>query len=423
LPKKYNIRNIFPFQSRVARDSFYHKDSIFVKGSEQCRLSKLVSLSLLSIVAYFKDALLSNRIMHAAVFHGPGCIVNNETYPNYNNDKEGILLKLKACAVCGYDVRVFRNGHFKVTPPIILGHEICGEISRDIISEVSGKEVLIKAGTRVTVSPIVPCLKCLYCARNEYNLCIHLREIGSSINGGFAEYVNIPSEVVKIGGIAPVPDNMHDDEAALLEPLACCLSSLNHIGWGANEEGTIVIIGDGPIGLLHLQLSKRFGARTIMIGKIPVRLSKASSLGADISLMFNKNETNDNRHSEDTLRDIMSYTEGYGADAIIIATSSPSAYEFALRIAAKNSKINIFAGMPTRCSRPLDLNWIHYNQISVTGSFSSTPNMLKKAAELVSTGQIKLSEIISHHYSLGDIKKALLATENYLGLRVIINRF
>ncbi|MFZ0328349.1 MAG: alcohol dehydrogenase catalytic domain-containing protein [Nitrososphaeraceae archaeon] len=378
---------------------------------------------MLNTVAYFKGAMLSNRIMHAAVFHGPGCIVNNDIYPNCNNNEEGILLKLKACAVCGYDVRVFRNGHFKVTPPIILGHEICGEINRDIFSEVSGREVLIKAGTRVTVSPIVPCLECMYCNRNEYNLCIHLREIGSSINGGFAEYLSIPREVVKIGGIIPVPDNMHDDEAALLEPLACCLSSLNHIGWRAHEEWTIVIIGDGPIGLLHLQLSKRFGARTIMVGKIPRRLSKASSLGADIALMFNRNDTDDNRHSEDTLRDIMSYTEGYGADAIIIATSSPAAYELALRIAAKNSKINIFAGMPRRCSRPLDLNWIHYNQISVTGSFSSTPNMLKKGAELVSTGQIKLSEIISHHYSLGDIKKALLATENYLGLRVIINKF
>lgn len=361
--------------------------------------------------------------MRAAVYYGPGCIVNKEIYPTHNSDKEGVLLKLKACAVCGYDVRVFRDGHLKVKPPVILGHEICGEINRDVFSIVNGKETFIKAGTRVTVSPIVPCMKCKYCVMNEYNLCIHLREIGSSIDGGFAEYVNIPTEVINIGGLVPIPDNMNDDEAALLEPFACCLSSQINMGWGIGQKGTMVIIGDGPIGLLHLQLSKSIGTRTIMIGKIPRRLSKATSLGADLSLFFNRNDINDDRYGEDTLREVMSYTGGYGADAIIIATSSPAAFEFALRIAAKNSKINIFAGMPGSCCLPLDLNWIHYSQVTITGSFSSTPNMLKKGADLISTGQIKLSEIISHHYPLEDIKKAMSVTENYLGLRVIIDKF
>lgn len=361
--------------------------------------------------------------MRAAVYYGPGCIVNKEIYPTHNSDKEGVLLKLKACAVCGYDVRVFRDGHLKVKPPVILGHEICGEINRDIFSIVNGKETFIKAGTRVTVSPIVPCMKCKYCIMNEYNLCIHLREIGSSIDGGFAEYVNIPTEVIRIGGLVPIPDNMNDDEAALLEPFACCLSSQINMGWGIGQKGTMVIIGDGPIGLLHLQLSKSIGTRTIVIGKIPRRLSKATSLGADLSLFFNRNDINDDRSGEDTLREVMSYTGGYGADAIIIATSSPAAFEFALRIAAKNSKINIFAGMPGSCCLPLDLNRIHYSQVTITGSFSSTPNMLKKGADLISTGQINLSEIISHHYPLEDIKEAMSVTENYLGLRVIIDKF
>jgi len=361
--------------------------------------------------------------MRAAVFYGPGNIVNKENYLTSIDNKDRIALKLKACAVCGYDVRVFRNGHSKVTPPIILGHEICGEITKDVYSGLGGKEILLKAGTRVTVSPIVPCMRCRYCSRNEYNLCLHLREIGSSINGGFAEYINIPTQLVKIGGLVPVPDNINDDEAALLEPLACCLNSQINLGRGLDSGGTMAIIGDGPIGLLHLLLSKSIGTRTILIGKIPGRLAKATSLGADLSLFFNRNNMDDSRYDEDTLRRVMCYTDGYGADSIIVATSSPAAFEFALKIAAKNSRINIFAGLTERCSVPLDLNWLHYNQVTVTGSFSSTPNMLKKGADLVSTGQIKLSEIISHHYSLMEVKNALLATENYLGLRVIIDKF
>ena len=97
----------------------------------------------------------------------------------------------------------------------------------------------------------------------------------------------------------------------------------------------MAIIGDGPIGLLHLLLSKSIGTRTIMIGKIPGRLTKATSLGADLSLLFNRNDMDDSRYDEDTLSRVLGYTEGYGADSIIVATSSPAAFEFALKIARR----------------------------------------------------------------------------------------
>lgn len=362
--------------------------------------------------------------MSAAVYYGPGCVLNKKNYLNAIDDKERIILKLKACAVCGYDVRIFRNGHLKVTPPVILGHEICGEIRKDVVSVVNGNEVFLKSGTRVAVSPIVPCLNCRYCDRSEYNLCLNLKEIGSSINGGFAEFIDIPPQLVKIGGLVPIPNSINDDEAALLEPLACCLNCQINMGLGESLNDTMAIIGDGPIGLLHLLLSKNIGMRTIVTGKILSRLAKATSLGADLALLFNSEDNIGGKYDEDTLRRVLSYTDGYGADYIVIATSSPGAFEFALKIAAKNAKINIFAGMlGPQQSAPLDLNWLHYNQATITGTFSSTPNMLNKAVDLVSSGQINLSEIISHHYSLADIKDALQATENYLGLRVIINKF
>ena len=129
--------------------------------------------------------------MHAAVFRAPNNITNEEVYYDHN---DGVSARVNACAVCGYDVRVFRNGHQKVTPPIILGHEICGQIEHDVPLTNTANDIrtqtIIKAGSRVAVSPIIPCLNCKYCYNKQYNLCINLKEIGSSIDGGFAEYVS-----------------------------------------------------------------------------------------------------------------------------------------------------------------------------------------------------------------------------------------
>ncbi|HEY6164985.1 MAG TPA: alcohol dehydrogenase catalytic domain-containing protein [Nitrososphaeraceae archaeon] len=377
--------------------------------------------------------------MHAAVFYGPGNIIVSHEASDYEKGvvkgRRGVLLRVKACAVCGYDVRVYRNGHQKVTPPVILGHEICGQIESDIVVATSDnggekeRSLTVKSGTRVAVSPIIPCLNCIYCHYKQYNLCLNLKEIGSSINGGFAEFLRIPEETLKIGGLVSVPDSMSDEEVALLEPLACCLNGLSNMGpiVRKNERNRVAIIGDGPIGLLHLQLIKRLdGAKAMVIGRIPQRIQKAKTMGADATALFatNKNHNDINKIREN----VLDFTCGIGFNTIIVATSNLAALDFATKIASKNSRINIFAGIPKSSDRSLgsfslDPNLLHYNQISITGSFSSTPNMLREAARLASNNEIDLSKIISHRYPLRDINEAMLATERYRGLRVIINKF
>ena len=141
--------------------------------------------------------------MLAAVFHAP----NNIIVKQVPITRRQVMLKLRACAVCGYDARVFRNGHRKVRPPVILGHELCGEIQNDIMS---GDGMTINAGSRVAVCPLIPCLQCPYCKIGDYNLCINLREIGSTSDGGFAQYVTIPEQLIRMGGLVPVPDNLTD---------------------------------------------------------------------------------------------------------------------------------------------------------------------------------------------------------------------
>jgi L-iditol 2-dehydrogenase len=346
-----------------------------------------------------------NKI-HAAIFYGVNKIRNEEVCYNHDEkegDGRGVSLKVNACAVCGYDVRVFRHGHRKVNPPVILGHEICGEIDQDItihsISSKKGKEIL-KAGSRVVISPVIPCLKCNYCDNKQYNLCTNLTEIGSSIDGGFAENVIIPKNILDIGGIVPIPDCIASEEAALLEPLACCVNGFSQMGPVA-ESDNVVIIGDGPIGLLHLQLSRNlYHARTAVVGKIPQRIQKARSMGAHATTIIdNHNDDGGSDGNARSISKILDFTDGIGANVIIIATSDPAAFDFSLKIASKNSRINIFSGMTKSRNISFDPNWLHYNQISITGSFSSTPNSLQEAVRIVSNQEIDLSRLISRRYS------------------------
>jgi L-iditol 2-dehydrogenase len=349
--------------------------------------------------------------MLAAVFHAPNNIIVQQVPVTHRH----VRLKVNACAVCGYDARVFRNGHRKVHPPVILGHELCGQIQNDIRA-VDG--MTMNAGSRVAVCPLIPCLQCRYCQIGDYNLCVNLREIGSSSDGGFAEYVTIPEQLIKIGGLVPVPDNLNDEEAALLEPLACCLNSYYRM-LPVAKGSSVVIIGDGPMGLIHLQLFKRLSeARVAIVGKIPLRMEKARAMGADAVLVYN----------HQTVSDILDFTgdpfgNGGGANLVVIATSNPVAFELATKVSARNSKINLFAGMPSGQTFLLDANWLHYNQISVMGAFSSTPKILEEATKIAADKVIDLSTIITHRYSLREIEKAIDVTEKYHGLRAVINKF
>jgi L-iditol 2-dehydrogenase len=350
--------------------------------------------------------------MLAAVFYAP----NNIVVQQVPIQRRKAMLKVSACAVCGYDARVFRNGHRKVRPPVILGHELCGEIQNEIVAG-DGDGMTIKAGSRVAVCPLIPCLRCPYCKIGDYNLCVDLKEIGSTSDGGFAQYVTIPEQLIRIGGLVPVPDNVTDEEAALLEPLACCLNSYYRM-LPIAKESSVVIIGDGPMALLHLQLFKRLlSLRVAIVGKVPLRMEKARAMGADVVFAY----------SREMVPGVLDFAgasaSSSGAGVIVIATSNPVAFELATKVSARNSKINVFAGMPSGQTFLLDANWIHYNQISITGTFSSTPKMLREATRIASEKTIDLSSIVTHKYSLSEIEEAIEVTEKYHGLRAVINKF
>jgi L-iditol 2-dehydrogenase len=372
--------------------------------------------------------------MRAAVFYSPNNISLEERDHSYlygDNQRGGILVRMNACAVCGYDVNVYRNGHAKVKAPVVLGHEICGELAespnfsstRTNPDDVASRLHLVE-GTRVVLSPVVPCLNCMYCDIGQYNLCINLGEIGSSVDGGFAEFVRIPNNTLRIGGLIPLPNSLTNEESTLIEPLACCLNGFERINSFVNErleDKTFVILGDGPIGLIHLQLAKYlYDAKVIVVGRVNHRLKAARNMGADFVI-----ELDDNKDSPTyAIKEVLDLTDGKGTRLSVVATPNPDALEVAAGIASKNSIINLFAGMPRHLSFQLDPNWVHYNQIALIGSFSATPQLIHESIKLATERRgIKLSSIITHQCKLDEIYKALEITEEFLGLRVVINSF
>lgn len=358
--------------------------------------------------------------MNAAVYYGPNDMrLENldfsETCKNNMN-----LLRVLSCSICSYDVRTFRNGNFKVTPPIILGHEICAEL----VNEYKTSNLSMRPQTRVSIYPVVPCLECWYCKESKFNLCNNLKEMGSTINGGFAEYIVIPKEVFEIGGIIPVPDNITNEEASLIEPLACCINSINQVK--DLEFESAIIFGDGPIGLMQLMLLKRFfKIRVTVIGKIKHRLETAKKLGADLVILFE-----DDNDMSTILQQIREFNGKFSPNLIFISNNNPECIESALKLVNKNGRIILFSGFKNKMypqkksfSSEIDPNLVHYNQVSITGSFSSNPVNLKEAMDLVGSGEIELYNLISNTFSIEKIREAFRTSESFTGIKSIINRF
>ncbi len=359
--------------------------------------------------------------MKAAFFYGPNRIkIENMDLASPSNDN--IILKVLSCSVCSYDVRTYRNGSFKVKPPIVLGHEICAETT----DEIKGKNYKVKTQERVSIYPVIPCLHCWCCKQKKYNLCSNLKELGSTVNGGFAEYILIPRTVFEIGGVVPVLDNVTDEEASLIEPLACCINGINQIK--SPDFDSIVIIGDGPIGLMQLMLLKRKFPNTqvIVVGKINHRLEMARRMGADRVYDVNNDST-----FESISKLFMELKCRQSPNLIFISNNNPSSLICACKLANKNGKIMIFSGLKNPKTKShnlaqsptIDANFVHYNQISVVGSFSSTPENLQEAMKLVDAGEIRIKDLITDTFELYKIEDAIKNSESFRGLKSIINKF
>lgn len=327
------------------------------------------------------------------------------TKPQISADE--VLLKIKASAICGTDVRMLKNGHKAASEstPLTLGHEIAGEIA-----EVGANIKAYKPGDRVAVAPNLGCGVCDLCVSGNTHMCRDSEALGVTIPGAFAEYMVIPAEAVRQGNICIIGDNTSFEEAALAEPFSCVYNAFEL--YGVNPGDSVVIIGAGPIGLMHAKLAKMAGAGKVIINDLNTdRLAECKALDPWYITM-------DGNNFEENL---MKETGGRGADVVITACPAAAAQQAALRIAAIFGRINFFGGLPAGKSEvPLDTNEIHYKQLTITGMTRQSLRQFRTCLSLIEQNLVNVADLISTKSALDELESAINKSAAGDGLKNMI---
>lgn len=345
------------------------------------------------------------KSMKAVILAGPNKF-GSEMMAKPQIDADEILLKMEKAAICGTDIRILEGKKTKdVRYPSVIGHEMCGTIA-EIGNSVEGYEV----GDRIAIANVIPCGSCSSCLEGRENACLNRTAIGYQYDGGFAEYVRIPQTCIAAGNVIKLPESVSFTAGALIEPLACCIRGLKNAGTGFND--TVLVIGAGPIGLMHIQLSKIAGASKVIVSEPnEFRRQKAEVLGADVIV---------DPTSENLEEIIRKETKGLGVDVIIVAIGVPEIVNSTIKLCKKGGTVCLFAGFSGKGECLIEANLIHYNEINVCGSTAYKRSDYIAAAEMVKTGRINLDEIATHTYKLDDFITAYEVNKSGVGLKVMI---
>ncbi len=340
--------------------------------------------------------------MKALRYYGPGDLRLEETpIPALKTGE--VMVQIRSAGICATDVKTFQRGHPKIQPGSVIGHEIAGVITE--VNQAAGW----KAGDRVAAAPYVPCLQCPQCQRGRYTTCDNLME--EAIDpGGFAQYVRIPPRIVE-HGLVRLPEEIPYSLACLTEPLACCIHGLEALALQPGE--TLLIIGDGTMGLLQAILARQSGVeRIILSGMIPERLDKAREL-ADVVIDA----------SQQDLASELKRLAPAGADKVMVSVGVPQVVETAVQYVRKGGILNIYAGMPRGQVISIDPNRIHYDEVQLVGTFGFTPNHFRQAAQSLLLHQTQIEKIISGSVPLDDVLSALTAMAEYRGIKYLVEGF
>ncbi len=284
--------------------------------------------------------------------------------------------------------------------PRVLGHEMAGEIVK-VGRNVEG---FIK-GDRVFVSHHVPCYKCHYCLQGNYTACESLHK-GNYAPGGFAEYISVPEENVKHGTFV-IPEDLSYEEAAMIEPLACAIAGQNQLK--LREGQTVLIIGSGISGLLHISLAKRKGARVISTDINGYRLAKAAEFGAEFVIDARK-------YSADKLKSV---NDKRLADVVIVCAAAKQAIDDAISSVDRKGKILFFAVPDFDINIPSVRFW--RDEISLHFSYGAAPEDLRMAIELIQSDTESIGKMITHRFTLSDIQQGFkLVSEAKDSLKVVV---
>jgi L-iditol 2-dehydrogenase len=345
--------------------------------------------------------------MLAAVYHGPNDLrVEQVPVPRIGNGE--LLVKVLSASICGTDLRILHGTHrmYPAGTVRIPGHEIVGTIA-----EKAPDVVDWNVGQRVFCAPNTGCGHCLQCISGNNNLCANYDALGVTSDGGFAEFVRIPAKSVAQGNMIPVTEDVDPAVAALMEPFACVVRGQNAVHIQPGE--LVLIMGAGPIGVMHMKLAKTRGAGRVIVSEpIAERAEQALKMGADRVV---------NPATEDLDAILKQESAGRGADVIIVAAPAHAAQESAPALAAIGGRINFFGGLPKdRPAISMQSNLVHYKELVITGTTACSTADCWQAAEIVNRGLLDLSPLVSQRFRLNEAVAAFAAAEDRKSLKVVL---
>ena len=345
--------------------------------------------------------------MKAAVLRAPGQLMLEEAAVPVCPEG-GLLVKTGACSICSSDVRMFKQGHRALVYPRILGHEVSGVV---VESDAPGSG--FKVGDRVQIFPGICCGCCLACRRGADNRCQNIGIIGFSHDGGFAEYLTVPPESIVGGGVNLIPAGLGYEEAAMAEPLASCLNGQQLAG--VKKGDSVLILGAGPIGLLHAMLARVNGASQVLVAeRLSSRLKISGRAHIDWVVDINK----------ESLEEVVAEeTSGRGIDVIIIACSE-AVISSLPALLALGGRLCLFSGLPEEKAQiSLNANQIHYREITIVGAYGSTAAQNSAALKLISSGKVPVDWLITRRLPLDEVERGLGYVAGREGLKAVITLF
>lgn len=304
-----------------------------------------------------------------------------------------VLIKMLACGLCGTDIQKIRGD--TVNKPTVLGHEVVGEIVK------KGKNVSkFEIGDRVITAIHVPCFTCHYCNKGHYTICEQFRT-NNIEPGGFAEFIRIPE--LHLNHLThKVSNNVTDEEATLIEPIACCLHGLKQADIRPNDS--VLIMGAGTIGILHAQLAKIKGANKVIVSDMSkFKLQKALNVGCDYAI---------NIKEKNIIDEVNKITDGQGVDVIVIAAGVSSLVADAVNMVRRAGKIIVFSGFDKNKLVTIDASRFFKDEISIIGTYSVTPYEFPEALDLLEKRKLNTKEMITHVYPLNKLSEAIDISTN-----------
>ena len=321
--------------------------------------------------------------------------------------KDEILLKTDVAAICGTDVRMWVNGSKDIDKrnPLILGHEFAATVV-----QVGADVPFYQEGMQVGMAPNIGCGICDQCVAGNDHLCDQYKAFGINMDGAFAEYVKVPKLAIQNGNLMVLPQGISPEEAALNEPLSCVFNGF--IKCDIRPGDAVLIVGSGPIGIMHAQFARLAGAAKVIMNDLDETRLMESAQIVDGLITYHGNELS-------TFIDRQ--TNGKELDVAVVACPAPEMQTAMVPLMNYGGRVMLFGGLP-QSKEPvaIDTNIIHYKGLFLTGSTRSSISQFRKTMEIVAQGLIDLKSLITARFKFDDILTAFECARQGRGLKNII---